>query len=34
MNVKKLAVSKAPSTMSQWRTPSSRDSAGNTEYLE
>jgi hypothetical protein len=27
-------VSKAPSMMSQWRIPSSKDSAGNTEYLE
>ena len=34
MNLKKLSVLKEPSMMSQWMTPSSRDSAGNTEYLE
>ena len=34
MNLWNFSVSKEPSMMSQWRTPSSRDSAGSTEYLE
>ena len=34
MNLKNIAVSKAPSIISQWRMPCLRDSAGRTEYLK
>ena len=34
MNLWNFSVLKEPSMISQWRTPSSRDSAGSTEYLE
>ena len=34
MNLWNVVVSKAPSMMSQWSTPSSSDSAGSTEYLK
>ena len=34
MNFWNVAVSNAPSIMSQWRTPCSRDNAGRVKYLE